>query len=240
MKNNNLSIEGIISHESRTTTVKTRIISSGQHMLRVDEEIEYDLADEVSLQLYNKIEEIILKHNIDAIIFEDYDKGVLTSGLIEKIVALAKKFNIITTVDPKKKNFNNYKNVDLFKPNFKEFVEGLKIDIKKDDIESLTKYAKAFLKDTGNNNLMITLSECGNFISDESNSYHYPAMLHNITDVSGAGDTVISVASLLLSSGAAIAEVAEISNIAGGLVCGKVGVVPVCAEELKNYFKNKF
>ncbi|MDR2011338.1 MAG: PfkB family carbohydrate kinase [Bacteroidales bacterium] len=239
MKNNNLSTEGIISHESRNTTVKTRIICSDQHMLRVDEEIESDLSNEVSAQLYTRIEEIVKKYNIDVIIFEDYDKGVLTPELIEKIVALARKLNIITTVDPKKKNFNYYKNVDLFKPNFKEFTEGVKIDIYKNDIGKLTEYAKKFLKDTDNKNLMITLSEYGNFISDNSVSFHYPAMLRNIADVSGAGDTVISIASLLLSSGATIAEIAEISNIAGGLVCGKVGVIPVCAEELKDYFNEK-
>ncbi|MDL2261999.1 PfkB family carbohydrate kinase [Bacteroidales bacterium OttesenSCG-928-I21] len=232
----NLSTEGIVADNNRTTTVKTRIICSGQHLLRVDEEIENDLTQESSLQLYNKIESIVSSRKIDVIIFEDYDKGVLTAELIAKIVTLAKNHNILTTVDPKKKNFNDYKNVDLFKPNFKEFVEGLKVEINKNDIENLTNHAKFFLTTTGNKSIMITLSEHGNFISDGLNAYHYPTMLRNIADVSGAGDTVISIASLLLAAGASLAEIAEISNIAGGLVCAEVGVVPISAERLRKYF----
>lgn len=238
LKKNNLTNEGIIFNKARKTTVKTRIICGGQHMLRVDEEIEDNLSEDVASELYIRIEAIVKKRNIDVIIFEDYDKGVLFSKVIENIIKLASDNKIITTVDPKKKNFSEYKNIDLFKPNFKEFVEGLKIEIQKSDIKELSKYARDFLQKSNSKHLMITLSENGIFISDSQNNCHFPAMLRNIADVSGAGDTVISVASLLLSCGASIDEIAEISNIAGGLVCGKVGVVPISVKELEAFYTN--
>lgn len=236
LRENIMSEEGIICCDTRTTTVKTRIISNGQQLLRVDEEIETDLSEKLTLELFSKIKEVVKKHSIDVIIFEDYDKGIITPLLIEKITKLAGESDILTTVDPKKKNFKFYKNVDLFKPNFLEFTEGLKVDINKSDISKITNYAVDFLKNNNIRNLLVTLSEFGILISNESGNFHYPAMLRQIADVSGAGDTVISVASLLFASGASAEEIAEISNIAGGLVCGKVGVVPIKTEDLKSFF----
>jgi rfaE bifunctional protein kinase chain/domain len=236
LKQNNLSDKGIICSEKRATTVKTRVISNGQQLLRVDEEIETSLTIEQTEFLFSKIKEITQNHAIDIIIFEDYDKGIITPLLIEKITKLASEHGILTTVDPKKKNFEFYNNVDLFKPNFLEFTEGLKVEILKNDIECIKTYTKEFIENRNIRNLMITLSEYGILISDKNTNYHYPAMLRNIADVSGAGDTVISIASLLLASGATLSEIAEISNIAGGLVCGKVGVVPINTQELKACF----
>jgi rfaE bifunctional protein kinase chain/domain len=231
-----LSDEGIIVSNSRKTTVKTRVISGGQHLLRVDDEHSHFVGNEISNMLFNNVVKIIKTHKIDAIIFEDYDKGVLSEELIVEIVAIAKEKNIPTCVDPKKNNFYFYKNVNLFKPNFKEFTEGTKSDIDKIKLDVLETHAKEFLINQGIEILMITLSEQGIFIADKIQNLHLPAEIRDISDVSGAGDTVISVAALLLASGASLKEIANLSNIAGGLVCEKTGVVPIDPKELLNEF----
>lgn len=227
-----LSSEGIIESTLRKTTVKTRIISSGQHLLRVDEEDSHPIDSKHSEELYNRIKSLVNKYTIDVIIFEDYDKGVLSQHLIEKLTKLAKEKNIFTTVDPKKNNFLDYRNISLFKPNLKEFSEGVKTDIDKHELDKLKSHAQTFINNQDIEILMITLSEKGVFIADNKNMHHFPAEIRDISDVSGAGDTVISVASLLLASGAELTEIAQVSNIAGGLVCEKTGVVPINPDEL--------
>ncbi len=231
-----LTNKGIVESDIRKTTVKTRIISNGQHLLRVDEEEVGNINNNCENELFNKISNILIDSNIDVIIFEDYDKGVLSKNLISKICSLAKQKDIYTTVDPKKDNFNFYNGVSLFKPNLKEFSEGVKEYIAKDDIKMLKKYAKEFIKQQNIDNLLITLSENGVFIANDTEMLHFGAEVRDISDVSGAGDTVISVASLLLASGASIDEIAQISNIAGGLVCEKTGVVPININELAEEF----
>lgn len=223
----NLFSQGIISSAERKTTIKTRVISDGHHLLRVDEEITKNLDPETESKLIQKIAEIILSEKIDAIIFEDYDKGVITSKVIETTVDLANSKNIPVSVDPKKRNFNNYKNVTLFKPNFKELVEGLKLDIRKTDIQKIHEAAVQFQKTNKITYAMVTLSEQGVCISNSENYFHIPAAVRDIADVSGAGDTVISVATLCLLSELSLKEIAHISNMAGGLVCEKVGVVTI-------------
>ncbi len=230
LKDKNLSCEGILELEDRKTIVKTRIISNGQHLLRVDDEDTSLISDEVQMSLFYRLESIVKKENIDIIIFEDYDKGVLSEILISKICDFAKRNNVITCVDPKKNNFDFYSEVDFFKPNLKEFNEGLKCNI--NDVEALKVKAQEFLSATKIGVLMITLSEKGVLILNKNQSYHFPTVIRKISDVSGAGDTVISVASLLMSMGAPIDIVASVSNIAGGLVCGKSGVVSIDQTEL--------
>lgn len=232
LKKNNLSQEGIVKLADRKTTVKTRVISGGQHLLRVDEEVSYPLQDEINQTLLNRVKDICAERNIDVIIFEDYDKGVLSETLIKEIVGFAKQSGVLLTVDPKKKNYDSYQNVDLFKPNLKEFAEGEKAEINKKNIDEIKSLAKSFIDKNSIKNLMITLSEQGVFIANSDEMLHFPAMIRDISDVSGAGDTVISVASLLLAVGAKIDEIAQISNLAGGLVCEKAGVVPVNINDL--------
>ncbi|MBN2758079.1 MAG: hypothetical protein JXR51_12955 [Bacteroidales bacterium] len=222
-----VSKEGIICHDSRITTVKTRIISDNHHLLRVDEEINTNINQELENELIARIKNIISNNKIDAIIFEDYDKGVITAKIIEKVVEFAKSGNIPTLVDPKKRNFMQYKGVTLFKPNFKELVEGLKLDIVKKDFEGLHNAAKKLQKELDIQIVMTTLSELGVYISDNGDYYHVPAEVRDIADVSGAGDTVISTASLCLAAGFSANDIAKISNLAGGIVCEKVGVVPI-------------
>jgi rfaE bifunctional protein kinase chain/domain len=232
LQKHNLKSDGIIKIKNRRTTVKTRIISQGQHLLRIDEEDSHHLEESVQTILFERIQKLIDLYKIDVIIMEDYDKGVLTPNLIEQITNLANSKNIITSVDPKKNNFNNYFGVSLFKPNLKEFSEGLKSEVDKNDISKLKVLATEFIHKTDIGIIMITLSEKGILIGNKNQMIHLPAYVRDIADVSGAGDTVISVASLLLASKATLTDIAAIANTAGGLVCEKTGVVPIKTNEL--------
>ncbi|MDD3740193.1 MAG: bifunctional ADP-heptose synthase [Bacteroidales bacterium] len=227
LKSHNLSEIGIICNKNRKTTVKTRIISSNQHLLRVDDEIETNIDKNTADELIDKIKKICKEKSVDVIIFEDYDKGVLTDYTINEITKFSKEEKIYTTADPKKRNFGYYKDVNLFKPNLKEFCEGVKCDIPKNDIKLIKEYSAKFIKEFNIDKLILTLSEKGLLICDKNNCIQYPAIVRDIADVSGAGDTVISVASLLLCSGASNEHIAFLSNISGGLVCEKAGVVPI-------------
>lgn len=228
-----LSKEGIIRSDNRITTVKTRIIGNNHQMLRIDKEVEYPLSEVELKELYNQIKNLVENKKIDVIIFEDYDKGVITTSLIEQVVELAKSKNIPVAVDPKKRNFLNYKNVSLFKPNLKELKEGLNIEIDT-SIPATLEYAAKQIREILNAKMaIITLSEKGILINTANENKIIPAHVRNIADVSGAGDTVISVAALCLAAGISPQDIAELSNLAGGLVCEHVGVVSINAEELQ-------
>lgn len=227
-----LNSKGIVVSKDRPTTVKHRVISDGQHLLRVDEETEQALSAEIEKEFIQNTLKIIHQNDIDAIIFEDYDKGVITPNVIKQIVTIANAEGIPTLVDPKKRNFNEYKNVTLFKPNFKELVEGLKLEIRKNDFDAIQKAALQLQEKMNVKNILITLSELGVFVSSNGTYTRIPAQIRDISDVSGAGDTVISVATLCLASGLKPEALAAIANIAGGLVCEKVGVVPIEKEKL--------
>ena len=236
-----LSSKGIFIDSSRNTTVKNRIISSGKQIVRVDEETVDFISREMEEKLLNGIKEELESNQIDVIVFVDYDKGVITPGLFDEVNKLAIEKSIPTAVDPKKRNFWHYKNVSLFKPNFKEFVEGLGKPLVKSDLESLKANADAFQKQQNLKLIFVTLSELGVFISNGIKEQYYPVVIRDIADVSGAGDTVIGVASLAMAAGLPPKTMALMSNLAGGLVCEKVGVVPVDMEQLRKEMKsNKF
>ena len=229
--------DAICRSESRVTTTKFRVIGNKMQMLRIDEETESDLNKNESKRYLDKIKNIITTEKVDVIIFEDYNKGVLTAEVISYVIALANKQGIPTSVDPKKKNFDQYCNVTLFKPNLKELREGLKVEVNPEDKDSLSS-ALDLLQIRQNVKIaMTTLSEHGVFIRavnhDESiDCHHISAHLRSITDVSGAGDTVISVASLCLALHQDSKLIASLSNLAGGLVCEHVGVIPINRELL--------
>lgn len=223
---------GIITDPHRISTRKTRIISGNQQLLRVDEEETQYITVDTGKQLIARIEDLLKDEPAHALIFQDYDKGVITPALIEITIAICKKLGIPVLVDPKRKNFNYYHEADLFKPNFKEFCEGLKLDLKKEDERGIIREARNFLEYTGNKALLLTLSERGVILVNGGTHHAIPAHVRDIADVSGAGDTVISVAALCMASGAKPAILAELVNLAGGLVCEKVGVVPVDRDQL--------
>lgn len=233
LQSRNLSAEGIVKSNNRITTVKTRVIGNHQQLLRIDEEQTNDLSHAQENELIDKVKQII-STNIDAIIIEDYNKGLLTKRVIESVIHLANENNIIITVDPKKNNFFAYKNVTLFKPNLKELKEGLNTQF--DFVNQREKFEAAIgkLEEKLQNKMsFVTLSEHGVYIKEGNKAHYIDAHHRNIADVSGAGDTVISVATLCLTAGLNIDEIAEIANLSGGLVCEVSGVVPIDKERLK-------
>ncbi len=220
-----IATEGLVQSNERKTTVKHRIIGNNHQMLRVDDEDLHDLSPREQSALLAWIEGEL--SNYDVIVFEDYNKGVLGESLIQSVIKLAKEKGIPSVVDPKKNNFLSYTGATLFKPNLKEIREGLNLESALKTEEEV-KQAVIRLQGLLNTDMiMVTLSERGVLISDRKNWEHLPAHVRNISDVSGAGDTVVSVAALCLALGAPIRDIAFLANLAGGLVCEKVGVVPI-------------
>jgi D-glycero-beta-D-manno-heptose-7-phosphate kinase len=232
LKTQKLSQKGILKSRDRITTEKTRVIGNSHQLLRIDEEIEEDITPAETQQLITLISYIIQHDKIDVILFEDYNKGLITPKLISKVVELAKSKGIPTCVDPKTKNFAAYKGVTLFKPNLKELREGLKLDISSDNINELQRAISSFRVKQKFDTALVTLAEKGVIINSRSEKHHTPAHIRSIADVSGAGDTVISVAALLVALHVNPVVMAAISNLAGGLVCEQIGVVPVNKEQL--------
>lgn len=239
LKKASLSTEGILKVNTRVTTVKTRIIGNKHQLLRVDSETDVNLNEGETKSLFQKIKKIIVSKKIDVVVFEDYDKGVITKLLIKQVVDLCNENNIPTTVDPKKRNFLDYNNVTLFKPNLKELKEGLNIEIDSKKINEIKQAIQLLNKDLNSSVTLITLSENGIYSYTKKNQFHIPAHVRTIADVSGAGDTVISVASLCLALKQNEETIAKIANLAGGLVCEKVGVVPIDKKLLLSESINK-
>jgi len=231
MKKEGLTTEGIIRSKERITTSKFRIIGNRMQMLRVDEEIDIDLNTRDTADFINSISQLLVSYKPDVIIIQDYNKGVLSAEVIGKISLMASAGKIPVAVDPKKNNFDCYTGITLFKPNLKEISEGLNLNIDPLSVESLRNAAELLHTTQDINIVLITLSEHGIFISsknpDGAETKIIPALMRSIADVSGAGDTVISMAALCLASKTGPAILATLSNIAGGLVCEKSGVVPV-------------
>ena len=225
LSQNGLSTEGIVISESRITTIKHRVMSGSHHLIRLDAEQDSLLEDKENEAIKEKL--FSLLPQVDVVIFEDYDKGVLSEGLIREVVDLCNERGIPTVVDPKKRNFLSYKNVSLFKPNKKELKEGLKLDSGLNAPDEL-KVAVAQLRKVLHPELiLITLSDQGVYVESEEEYCHIPAHKREISDVSGAGDTVISVAAICYALGFSPDRIAAIANLAGGIVCEYVGVVPI-------------
>jgi rfaE bifunctional protein kinase chain/domain len=227
--------EGLIESASRITTNKTRIIAGHQQLLRLDKETDQYIDEETESLLWQRIQALVNQNNIASIVFQDYDKGVITPGLIEKVISLGKSWKIPTLVDPKKRNFNYYRNATLFKPNFKELTEGLNLSIDKTDYAGVHAAARELQEKAGFRMVMITLSEHGMLISSGNDYQVVPTRARDVADVSGAGDTVIAMAGLCLAIQMNIGTMAVLANLAAGLVCERVGVVPVEKEWLMKF-----
>lgn len=227
-----ISDEGLVYSADRKTTVKTRVIGNNQQLLRIDSEQTNPISQLEEKDLIELVK-VLINSGVEGVVFEDYNKGVLTPTLIQNVISLANEKGIVSTVDPKKENFLAYKNVTLFKPNLKELKEGLGLDFS--FVHSKDKFEEAVVqleKELNNKISFVTLSEHGVFIKEGQAQEYFAAHLRNIADVSGAGDTVISIATLCLVAGVPINLIAEISNIAGGLVCEESGVVSINKEQL--------
>lgn len=227
-----LTREGLVMSESRPTTVKARVIASHQHVLRIDQESDSAATAAEESELLKRIEKLL--PTCDVVIFEDYDKGVITPSLIEQTVRWAKAKGIPTVVDPKKRNFIHYRGVTLFKPNVKELREGLKIDLDASDLLSVKEAVKQVKEKLEAEGVMLTMSEHGVFIDYQGEQLTIPAHKREIADVSGAGDTVVSIAALCVALKLPARDIAGLSNLGGGLVCQHVGVVPIDTEELRS------
>ncbi|TAD99125.1 MAG: D-glycero-beta-D-manno-heptose-7-phosphate kinase [Bacteroidetes bacterium] len=237
LKEQNILQDGLIESPNRVTTIKHRILAGSQHLLRIDSEMTQAITEQESEKLIEKVKELTKKHQIHAIIFEDYDKGVLTSQNIQAIISLAKDKKIPTVVDPKKRNFLNYAGCTLFKPNLKELKEGLNTEVLLTE-KSLTETFELLNAKMPVENVLITLSEKGVFAKNYSQNHWIAAHPREIADVSGAGDTVVSIAAACFALRLPLFMTASLANLGGGLVCEYLGVVPVSKEKLFEEAKN--
>ena len=230
LKERNIPGKGVIVSSDRQTTVKERVLSGAHQLLRVDYETDKALSAIEQKSLLAHIKNLLPE--CDAVIFEDYDKGVINKTIISETIAEANRLGIPTVVDPKKRNYLDYKGATLFKPNLKELKEGLKIECDPTDLESVKAGAKALQEVLNAQMIMITLSEHGVFIKDNGDTHLIPAHIRQISDVSGAGDTVISIVACGLAAGLDAKRTAALANLGGGLVCEHVGVVPIDKDDL--------
>jgi rfaE bifunctional protein kinase chain/domain len=217
----------LLSHASRMTTNKTRVMSRNQQMMRLDAEITTPIATDIEELLLQKFTACLDAKNPDIVIFEDYDKGVLTPTFIKAAISICAERKIVMSVDPKKNNFLAYKGVTLFKPNLKEVKEGLQVPIPSITLENLRVVHAALQTHLHHQVSLITLSEKGMFYDTGDTAKIIPTHIRSIADVSGAGDTVIAVASLVYAVTKNIELATEMANIAGGLVCEEVGTAAI-------------
>ncbi len=231
-----IGTRAVITEHARTTTVKTRIIKGTEHMLRIDEETTEHIKEETLENLKIQVFRLLESESIDVIIIEDYDKGVMSPELASFLIEQAKTRNIPITVDPKLKNFEAYKGATLFKPNLKELKEGLGLEVDPNNLSSLQKATDKLNQTLQAQISLTTLGSDGMVINAAGNMTQVNATKRNIVDVSGAGDTVIAVASLMLALEESPENIAKASNIAGGQVCEKSGVVTVDINELATEF----
>lgn len=228
MRDAKLTTNGILTDKDRRTTLKTRVIADNKHQVRIDEEYTHPIT--IENQFLSLVEELMNK--TDVIILQDYNKGVLTPKVITEVIKIANTKDIPTIVDPKKQNFNSYKGCTIFKPNLSEIKAGMDIDFNADntkEIEIASKKLREFLNAKA---VLLTLSSRGICIKSTKSFLYTPAFKRNIIDVSGAGDTVISVASLCLGSNIDLSNLSILASLAGGIVCEEVGVIPIDKEKL--------
>ncbi len=237
MEEDGLSTEGILELPDYVTTTKTRVLSQNQQLVRIDKEkVEY-------IQETHAFIDFVLKGiqriKPDVLILEDYNKGIFSEYVIHKIIEHAKLLNCFISVDPKNINFLTFKGVDLFKPNWKEVMEALQ-DNRREDYseEHLLEIDRELRQSLNHDFTLITLSERGMFCASAEEHYMVPSEALQVRDVSGAGDTVIAVSSLMMAITGDVEFSTKVANIAGGIVCGYQGVVPIDKEVLAECIAN--
>ena len=229
-----INTQYIYTSSERVTTNKVRVMGRNQQMMRLDHEHTTDISTKEEDKLLAHFIAYVEQEQPSLIILEDYNKGVLTERMITTIIDYCNLKGIPTAVDPKQKNFLAFKNCTLFKPNLKEVKDGLKIELGKVNTENLNKIHTALREVLSNEISFITLSEHGVYFAKKGEEKLIPTHIRNIADVSGAGDTVIAVASLVYASTKDMLLAAEMANIAGGLVCELVGTAPIDKLLLQN------
>ncbi|WP_299759979.1 bifunctional ADP-heptose synthase [uncultured Pontibacter sp.] len=231
MEEKGLPTEGIVQSPERVTTIKHRIIAGAQQLLRVDSEIEHNLTDYEERHLEERFLQLLKQ--ADVVIFEDYDKGVFSEQNIKRFLQLANEQGVPSVIDPKKKNFLSYVGCTLFKPNLKELKEGLKADFADENLPAFEDAVEELQQRLQVRQVLVTLSERGVFVADGEEKTYIGAHRRSISDVSGAGDTVISIAALCMALKTSLPFMAGLSNLGGGLVCEQVGVVPINKQRLQ-------
>lgn len=232
LQEKNIDTRFILESKKRITTNKIRIISRNQHMMRLDAEMVHDIDEADEEKLQNQIEKFITTEQPKVVIFEDYNKGILTKNIITNTIAFCNKNEVLTAVDPKRKNFFSYQNATLFKPNLSEAITALNLLPEEISAELLSEIHLQLKQKLDHQISLITLSEKGVFYQANNNKNIIPSHRRNIADVSGAGDTVIAVASLVYATTKDIKLASEIANIAGGIVCEEVGTVAINKDKL--------
>ncbi len=226
------SPDNLVKDTSRKTTCKTRVIAQNHHIVRVDSETKSFINDTIETQLIDQFK--MNSEHFRALIFEDYNKGLLTASLIERLIKISQEKNLPTLVDPKKLHFFDYKNCTVFKPNLKETSEALSTSFNNTDKDAET--ACEILKDRINcNYVVLTRGEKGLSILNDRSIHHIPSVALDVADVSGAGDTVISVLAMALCSGLSIEDSGKLANFAAGIVCSEVGAVSINKRKLMDY-----
>ena len=231
-RTNNINVDYLLQTGQRITTSKTRIISRNQHILRLDHEITDDLSADIEVTFLEQVAKFIEQVRPDVLIFEDYNKGVLTARVIKDVIDLCKSNKVLIAVDPKKKNFFAYEGVDIFKPNLKEVKEALQIQSDEVNLSGMEQIHASLKAKLNHDISFITLSEKGVFFQNTHTSSLIPTYVRKIADVSGAGDTVIAVASLVYAITKDPKLMAQMANLAGGLVCEEVGTVSINKQRL--------
>ena len=227
LQDEHIDTKYIVRSAERITTNKIRIIGRNQQMLRLDSEVTADISNDDEEKLLNNFIGFAKRYQPAVVIFEDYNKGVLTESLIQSIIAVCKDHKIATAVDPKRKNFFAYRDVNIFKPNLKEVREGLNLLSTEITEDNLRHIHHLLYEQLHHRISLITLSEHGLFFQKGNYAKVIPTHIRNIADVSGAGDTVIAVVSLIYAVTRDITLAAEIANVAGGIVCEGVGTIAI-------------
>ena len=227
-RNRGLATEGLVCDPSRPTTCKTRILSQNHHITRVDFESRKEVDNEIEQAILGSFDAIL--DSIDAIVLEDYNKGLLSSQIIQHIITSARQRNVPVLVDPKLRNFFTYKGCSVFKPNLLEMAASLGIVLHNNDDE-VEQACRLLHEKIKAETIIVTRGEKGMTIYNGSFT-HIEATSLEVADVSGAGDTVIGTLALGAASGVDIVTNATIANLAAGTVCQEVGAVPVRPEKL--------
>ncbi len=224
IRDRDLDTSGLFVDGSRPTTIKTRVIAHSQHVVRIDHESKADCPEHLQQMIIDAVKYNI--RSLDGIIIEDYNKGVVTRGVIHEITEVAKKYGKVVTVDPKFNNFLEFKHVTVFKPNRREAEEVLGGRVR--TAEDVSRVGKQLLEMLSAENVLLTRGEDGMSLFESGGGVmHLPSAAQNVADVSGAGDTVISTLTMALAGGAGIREACVLANCAGGVVVASVGIVPV-------------
>ena len=224
-----INTDGIITDDTRPTTLKTRVVAHHQQVVRIDREKIEGISAGVLDKIIDYVKSII--DEMDAIIIEDYGKGVISAKLLKEVLSIAKKKKKIITVDPKEEHFSYYKGVTAITPNHHEAAQAA--GIKARDSKSILKIGKTLLRKLNCEGVLVTLGENGMQLFQKNGVVtHIPTVAQEVYDVSGAGDTVISAFTLALALGVDMKDAAYVSNIAAGIVVGKVGIAVITQKEL--------